>query len=90
MAEGIGLEKLAGVPAANELITRWQQASGFSLEQLDYYTGLSLLQFGIIMHRVGTLYTQAGHIPPEMEYDRNNCVTSQLDAYLAKWSIPTA
>lgn len=89
LAEGLGIPKLAGTPPREELVAIWEDASGFSASGLDYYTGLGILQFAIIMHRVGTMGTEAGYFPPEAEYDRNNCVALLLEQQLAHWGLPT-
>jgi aminoglycoside phosphotransferase (APT) family kinase protein len=87
--EGLGMPPLEGIPGREELIALWQQESGYSAADLDYYEFFSVFQFGVIMARVGTLLTASGIFQPEDEFDINNTCTPLLDRWMARHGIVT-
>lgn len=87
LTDGLGLPKLEGLPGRQQMINQWEEESGFSAAQLDYYELLSTFQFAIIMHRVGTRLTAAGIFTPEMEFDLNNNCTPLLEQQIAKFGL---
>ncbi len=87
LSEGLGIAPLEGVPDRQELIALWQQESGFSAADLDYYEFLSVFQFAVIMARVGTLLTASGLFRPEDEFDLNNNCTPLVDHWMARHRI---
>jgi aminoglycoside phosphotransferase (APT) family kinase protein len=85
--EGLGVPPLEGIPGRDELIELWQQESGRSAQDLDYYEIFSVFQFGVIMARVGTLLTAKGVFQPADEFDLNNTCTPLLDRWMATHGI---
>jgi aminoglycoside phosphotransferase (APT) family kinase protein len=85
--EGLGVPPLEGIPGREELIELWQQESGRSVQDLDYYEFFSVFQFGVIMARVGTLLTARGIFQPADEFDVNNTCTPLLDRWMARHGI---
>ena len=75
------------MPDRARMIELWEQESGFSAAELDYYELLSNFQFAVIMHRVGTRLTAQGFFKPEDEFDINNNSTLLIDAQIAKFGI---
>jgi len=87
LTDGLGLPKLPGIPSRERLVDVWQESSGHSAAELDYYELLSTFQFAVIMLRVGTLLTARGFFPAEAEFDVNNNCTPLLDRQLAKYGL---
>lgn len=87
LTKGLGLPKVAGLPDREAMIRQWEQQSGHSAAELDYYELLSNFQFAIIMHRVGTRLTAQGFFKPEDEFDLNNNSTLLIDEQISKFGI---
>lgn len=87
LTRGLGLSKVKGLPDRARMVELWQQASGYSGAQLDYYELLSNFQFAIIMHRVGTMLTTQGMFKPEDEFDINNNSSLLMDEQISKFGI---
>lgn len=51
-AEGLGMQRLPGLPSYEDSLERWQKASGRSTENYDYYTVFAGLRFGLILSRI--------------------------------------
>ena len=51
-AEGLGLPRLPGLPGYAETIAQWEQASGFSATDYDYYRVFAGMRFGLILSRI--------------------------------------
>ena len=85
--EGLGMPPLEGIPERDELIALWQQESGYSAAELDYYEFFSVFQFGVIMARVGTLLTARGIFRPEDAFDLNNTCTPLVDRWMARHGL---
>ncbi len=79
--------KLDGLPDREEMIALWEQESGFSAEQIDYYEMLGTFKFGVIMASIAIKMTSDSIIPAEMELDVNNTCTAVLDRLLAANNI---
>jgi aminoglycoside phosphotransferase (APT) family kinase protein len=90
LTTGLGQAKLGGLPGRQEMIELWEAESGYSAAALDYYELLSIFQFAIIMHRVGTRLTAQGFFPPELEFDIRNNSTPLLDEHLARIGLVDA
>ena len=87
LTKGLGLPKVDGLPNRAQMIAQWEQESGHSAAQLDYYELLSNFQFAIIMHRVGTRLTAQGFFKPEDEFDLKNNSTLLIDEQIEKFAI---
>jgi aminoglycoside phosphotransferase (APT) family kinase protein len=51
-AEGLGMPRLEGLPTYEETIVRWQQASGFSARDYNYYQIFAGMRYGLILSRI--------------------------------------
>ncbi|MDG2047185.1 MAG: phosphotransferase family protein [Halioglobus sp.] len=51
-AEGLGMPRLEGLPTYEQTIAQWEQASGFSAQDYDYYQIFAGMRFGLIMSRI--------------------------------------
>ena len=51
-AEGLGIPRLPGLPSYEDTTARWEQASGFSARDYDYYTVFAGMRYGIILSRI--------------------------------------
>lgn len=79
--EGIPTERMEGFPTREEMIARYEEASGRSTHDLRYYEVLAGLKFTIIMARLTALLVEFGILPVEHDMAINN-IPSRLTAAL--------
>ncbi|NRB38702.1 MAG: phosphotransferase family protein [Pseudomonadales bacterium] len=93
MSEGlerlVGMEvpKQKGLLNKQEMIALWEQESGYSAADLDYYEVFGAFKFGIIMASICINMTNDGIVPPEMEMDINHTCTPLMDRLMEKHGI---
>lgn len=51
-SEGLGMPRLEGLPGYEDTIQQWEQASGFSARDYDYYLVFAGMRYGLILSRV--------------------------------------
>jgi aminoglycoside phosphotransferase (APT) family kinase protein len=85
--EGIGAPLPPGFPSREEVIARYEELSGNSLEHIDYYEVFAAARLSALMHRAGNLMVQAGLLPPDAPMKLNN-PASQLLAKLLELPAP--
>jgi aminoglycoside phosphotransferase (APT) family kinase protein len=70
--EGFGVPRLDGVPGRDESIARWEAASGYSAQHLEWYELLGAARYAAILTRVMQLLDQSGVFPgaTEMAFDQ--------------------
>jgi aminoglycoside phosphotransferase (APT) family kinase protein len=51
-AEGFGIPRLAGLPGYEETVERWQQVSGHSARDYNYYLIFAGMRYGLILSRI--------------------------------------
>ncbi|MCZ6828037.1 MAG: phosphotransferase family protein [Gammaproteobacteria bacterium] len=51
-ADGLGLPRLEGLPSYEASVERWHQATGYSVDDYDYYTVFAGMRYGLILSRI--------------------------------------
>ena len=51
-AEGLGMPRLPGLPSYEDTVAQWEQASGHSARDYDYYLIFAGMRYGLIMSRI--------------------------------------
>ena len=51
-AEGLGMPRLPGLPGYAETVARWEQKSGHSTRDYDYYLVFAGMRYGLILSRI--------------------------------------
>jgi aminoglycoside phosphotransferase (APT) family kinase protein len=51
-SEGLGMSRLEGLPSYEESVTQWQQTSGFSARNYDYYLIFAGMRYGLLLSRI--------------------------------------
>ena len=51
-SEGLGMPRLDGLPSYEQTVDRWEQASGFSAREYDYYLLFAAMRYGLILSRI--------------------------------------
>ena len=80
--EGIGVERLAGMPDRDTTIARWEERVGRAVEHWDYYECFALFRFSAIMARVMLQLKYYEKLPEEATADRDNLATLVLERVL--------
>jgi len=82
--EGIGIERLAGMPDRDTTIARWEERVGRRVQHWDYYECFALFRFSAIMARVMLQLKHLGALPQEVMADRDNLASLVLEKVLAE------
>ena len=51
-AEGLGMPRLEGLPDYTDTVARWENASGYSARDYDYYQIFAGMRYGLILSRI--------------------------------------
>jgi len=78
LSEGIGIERLAGLPDRRATIARWEALVGREAGHLAYYEVLGLYKFAIIMARIGLQMKHYEILPPDSDMDVDNLASQVL------------
>ncbi|BBZ77045.1 putative phosphotransferase [Mycolicibacterium anyangense] len=85
--EGIGMPMPTGLPSRQETVARYQQLTGHTVENLDYYEVFAGLRLSVIMVRAAHMMIDAGFLPPDAPMALSN-PASQLLAKLLDQPAP--
>lgn len=83
-SEGLGVERLAGLPDRHATIARWQVLVGRLARHFDYYEILALHKFTIVMARVILQMKYYEVFPADSDMDSNNLASVTLARVLDK------
>ena len=71
-----------GFPGRDEVVARWEAATGRAAANLGYYEVLAGFRYAVIMVRMTMLLIEDGIFGPETDFDRTNQAASALIATL--------
>lgn len=78
--EGIGVERLAGLPSRQETVARWEELTGLDgASTVDYYEIFSAFCFTVIMIRVANQMKYYELLPDDSDFDVNNTASAFLE-----------
>lgn len=81
-SEGLGVERLPGLPDRGATIARWESLLGRAARHFEYYEVLALYKFAAIMARVIQQMKYYEVFPADSDMDVNNLATGPLAATL--------
>ena len=81
-SEGLGVERLAGLPDRDATIARWEGHVGRAARHFDYYEILALYKFGAIMARVSLQLMHYEYLPADSNMDSDNLASQTLQRTL--------
>lgn len=61
-AEGLGMPRLEGLPSYEETVARWEQASGCSAADYNYYLVFAGMRYGLLLSRIMLATGQDGEV----------------------------
>ncbi len=73
-----GAPRLPGFPGEDELIARWERATGETAQDLDWYLVFAGVRFSITLMRVALRSMADGALPPDADVYRNHLGTRLL------------
>jgi aminoglycoside phosphotransferase (APT) family kinase protein len=76
--EGIGVERLAGIPDRATTIARWEALTGREAHHLAYWQVLVLMRFSVNMARIGLAMKRYEILPPDHAMDVDNLASQTL------------
>ncbi len=77
--EGIGAERLEGLPERDETIARWEKLTGLDARStIDYYEVWAAFRFSVIMIRLGNQFKHYELIEQDSDFHLNNTVSGLL------------
>jgi len=82
--EGLGIERLAGMPDRDASVARWEEQLGRATEHFAYYECFALFRFSAIMARVMLQLKHHEKLPVEVMADRDNLASLLLDKTLGE------
>jgi aminoglycoside phosphotransferase (APT) family kinase protein len=82
-AEGLGLERLAGLGTRDETVALWESLTGRRADQLGWHEVLAAFRLSVIMIRYGKLWAAAGR-PGIIDSDGETLLSAQLRKTLAR------
>jgi aminoglycoside phosphotransferase (APT) family kinase protein len=85
--EGIGAPLPSGFPSRDEVIARYEELTGHTVRNIDFYEVWAAVRLSILMHRAGNMMIGAGLLPPDAPMKFNN-PASQLLAKLTGLPAP--
>ena len=77
-SEGLGVERLAGLPDRQATIARWESLLGREARHLAYYEMLALYKFAAIMARVSLQLKHYEFLPADSDMDADNLASQTL------------
>lgn len=80
--EGLGIERLAGMPDRDTTVARWEERVGRPVEHYDFYEVFALFRFSAIIARVMLQLKHYERLPVEVMADRDNLASTLLERVL--------
>ena len=71
-SEGIGLERVPGLPGRDETAARWEERTGRRAANLAYYELFAVFRFSVIMARIGGQMKYYELVPPDHDFAQTN------------------
>lgn len=81
-SSGMGLPRLAGFPGRDRAIARFEQLSGRTVADIDWFEAWAALRGAILLLRVGNQMIDLGLLPPDAPMPFNNPAAQVLAALL--------
>jgi len=83
---GLGVPRLDGSMSQSEGIKIWENKTGLSAENINYFRVLALFKFSVIMVRVAKRLIFNEIMPLDSDFHLNNFTTEYLDSEVARVS----
>ncbi|MCU1591831.1 MAG: aminoglycoside phosphotransferase [Frankiales bacterium] len=81
-SEGCDVPRLEGFPSTAETVAHYEERTGTSLRDLDFYEVYSAFKFCVIMGRLAVIFKDWGLLPPDDGMAQDNTVTRLTERVL--------
>jgi aminoglycoside phosphotransferase (APT) family kinase protein/putative sterol carrier protein len=81
-SEGYGIPRLEGAPGREETVQRYQELTGWKVDQLHYNEVFAVFRAGIVMLKVLKNFKKLGVAMPQEDAESNNPCTQRLASLL--------
>ena len=86
LTEGVGLERMPGMPDREASIRRWEENLSRSADDYEYYEVFASFRFSVIMARIFLQMKHFEVLPADVDMDQTNLSTPILESLLANVS----
>lgn len=86
-SDGIGVAPIDGAPTRAEAVARWEELTGRTAPDIDFYEGFAAIRLAVIIMRLGSLMIAAGALPEDNPMPISN-PASQLLARMLELPPP--
>ena len=76
--EGMPAPRMEGFPTREEMVAHYEQVSGRTARDLEFYEMFGGLRFAVVMMRIAKLLVEFEIMPPDNDMAENNAVTRVL------------
>ncbi len=76
--EGMPAPRMDGFPTREEMVTRYEKASGRAARDIEFYEVFAGLRFAVVMMRLAVLLAEFELLPADSDMAENNAVTRVL------------
>ena len=83
LTEGVGLDRLPGMPGRDVSIRRWEENMSRSADDYEYYEVFASFRFSVIMARIFLQMKHFEVLPADADMDLTNLSTPILESLLA-------
>jgi aminoglycoside phosphotransferase (APT) family kinase protein len=80
--EGLPAPRMEGFPTREEMLSRYEERTGWKPHDLEFYEVFAGLRFAVVMMRVAAMCVEFELLPPDTDMGVNNIVTRLLAAML--------
>lgn len=87
-SSGLGVSRLAGMPARDESIARYEELTGSTVRNFDYFEVFAGFRFAVIMQRLFGLQIEKEVLPADSSMPRDNFITVHLARMCDEKGIP--
>ncbi|HYZ93331.1 MAG TPA: phosphotransferase family protein [Actinomycetota bacterium] len=87
-ASGLGVARLDGIPTKEETIARYEELTGTTVGNLDFFELFSGVRFALIMQRLFSLQMEMGKLPEDSLMPRDNFITVHLAKLCDEKGVP--
>jgi aminoglycoside phosphotransferase (APT) family kinase protein len=87
-SSGLGVARLDGIPSRAETVARYEELTGTTVNDLDYFEVFSGVRFALIMQRLFSLQMEMGKLPNESLMPRDNFITVHLARMCDEKGVP--
>jgi aminoglycoside phosphotransferase (APT) family kinase protein len=87
-SSGLAVPRLEGMPTRDETVARYEELTGTTVKNLDYFEVFAGVRFALIMQRLFSLQIEIGKLPADSDFPRDNFITVHLQRLCDEKGVP--